>query len=93
MKVKNTGLKNSKLIFRDKFIEFDAEGISEDLTKEEATSLASLDLFEIVQENSKKDIKKEENIVPEDKEDVIPEKTKKDDKKSDKTKKDSKDKK
>lgn len=60
MKVKNIKFKETKLIFRDRTIEFDKEGFSEELTKEEATSLASLDLFEIVQENSKKEDKKDD---------------------------------
>ncbi len=60
MKVKNLRLKNKSILYGNKTIDFDNEGISAELTEEEVKELTSLPFFEevrgIVEES--KDIKK-----------------------------------
>lgn len=77
MKVKNLKLIDSKLVFRDKTIKFDSEGISEDLKDKEAKSLASLPNFEIVKEgkDSDKILDKEDEKITNNTEDKSKDKT------------------
>lgn len=93
MKVKNLRLKNKSILYGNKTIDFDNEGISDDLTKQEVKELTSLPFFEEV-----RGIKETDKIVDEDfeklenetKEDTKEVEESKDIKKKGKAKKESK---
>lgn len=60
MKLKSLKYKNSEIVFGDKFISFDDNGISIDLEDGIAKKLAILDFFELVEEErAKKEVKEE----------------------------------
>lgn len=60
MKLKSLKYKNSEIVFGDKFISFDDNGISIDLDDGIAKKLAILDFFELVEEEkAKKEVKEE----------------------------------
>ena len=60
MKLKSLKYKNSEIVFGDKLISFDENGISIDLDDGIAKKLAILDFFELVEETkAKKEIKEE----------------------------------
>lgn len=61
MKVKNLRLKNKSILYGNKTIDFDNEGISDDLTKQEVKELTSLPFFEEV-----RGIKETDKILDED---------------------------
>ena len=64
MKLKSLKYKNSEIVFGDKFISFDDNGISIDLEDGIAKKLAILDFFELVEEPKKK-VKEEVKEEPE----------------------------
>ncbi len=64
MKLKSLKYKNSEIVFGDKLISFDDNGISIDLDDGIAKTLAILDFFELVEE-SKKKVKEEVKEEPE----------------------------
>lgn len=60
MKLKSLKYKNSEIVFGDKLISFDDNGISIDLEDGIAKKLAILDFFELVEEEkAKKEVKEE----------------------------------
>jgi hypothetical protein len=60
MKLKSLKYKNSEIVFGDKLISFDDNGISIDLDDGIAKKLAILDFFELVEEEkAKKEVKEE----------------------------------
>lgn len=60
MKLKSLKYKNSEIVFGDKLISFDDNGISIDLEDGIAKKLAILDFFELVEEAKvKKEVKEE----------------------------------
>ena len=60
MKLKSLKYKNSEIVFGDKLISFDDNGISIDLEDGIAKKLAILDFFELVEEaKAKKEVKEE----------------------------------
>ncbi|MDU3457403.1 MAG: hypothetical protein E7F47_05850 [Peptoniphilus harei] len=60
MKLKSLKYKNSEIVFGDKLISFDDNGISIDLDDGIAKKLAILDFFELVEEEkTKKEVKEE----------------------------------
>lgn len=60
MKLKSLKYKNSEIVFGDKLISFDDNGISIDLEDGIAKKLAILDFFELVEEaKTKKEVKEE----------------------------------
>lgn len=60
MKLKSLKYKNSEIVFGDKLISFDDNGISIDLDDGIAKKLAILDFFELVEEAKvKKEVKEE----------------------------------
>lgn len=60
MKLKSLKYKNSEIVFGDKLISFDENGISIDLDDGIAKKLAILDFFELVEETkAKKEVKEE----------------------------------
>lgn len=60
MKLKSEKYKNSEIVFGDKLISFDDNGISINLDDGIAKKLAILDFFELVEETkAKKEIKEE----------------------------------
>lgn len=60
MKLKSLKYKNSEIVFGDKLISFDDNGISIDLDDGIAKKLAILDFFELVKEaKAKKEVKEE----------------------------------
>lgn len=60
MKLKSLKYKNSEIVFGDKLIYFDDNGISIDLDDGIAKKLAILDFFELVEEEkAKKEVKEE----------------------------------
>ena len=60
MKLKSLKYKNSEIVFGDKLIPFDDNGISIDLDDGIAKKLAILDFFELVEEEkAKKEVKEE----------------------------------
>lgn len=60
MKLKSLKYKNSEIVFGDKLISFDDNGISIDLDDGIAKTLAILDFFELAEEaKAKKEVKEE----------------------------------
>lgn len=60
MKLKSLKYKNSEIVFGDKLISFDDNGISIDLDDGIAKKLAILDFFELVEEaKARKEVKEE----------------------------------
>ena len=60
MKLKSLKYKNSEIVFGDKLISFDDNGISIELEDGIAKKLAILDFFELVEEaKAKKEVKEE----------------------------------
>ena len=60
MKLKSLKYKNSEIVFGDKLISFDDNGISIDLDDGIAKTLAILDFFELAEEaNARKEVKEE----------------------------------
>lgn len=60
MKLKSLKYKNSEIVFGDKLISFDDNGISIDLDDGIAKKLAILDIFELVEgTKAKKEVKEE----------------------------------